>query len=218
MRRISPQDLSTMEYLWRQYAATPRTLAFCARSRAEWRVWGRTLRAKLSESLGGFPAERGDLDARVVEVREHREYRQEKVYFYSEPGVAVPCYVLIPKHTAPPYRPVIALHGHGSDGARLLMGQARGRAELAEMKKLNYDYARQLVQHGFMVFVPVLRSLGESLEPRREYRVGEGLWAKSCEITAHAALLLGRTLLGMRVWDVMRTIDYVHSRDRKSVV
>ena len=201
-----------MAYLWQRYDCQPRALAFRAQTQDEWRVWRDALRAKLIECLGGFPSERGDLAPRVVEVIEEKEYRREKVYFYSEPGVAVPCYVLIPHKIASPYRAVLALHGHGSAGARLLIGLARTEKERAQIRAYNYDYARQLARRGFMVFAPVQRALGECVEPNRAYRAKTGVWQKSCVITSHASLLLGKTMAGLRVWDVMRTIDYLRAR------
>jgi dienelactone hydrolase len=213
---IPPEHLSTLAYLWRQYAAQPRQLAFRAQTVEQWRTWRDALRARLTECLGGFPTARCDLAPQVVEVVEEEDYRREKVYFYSEPGVAVPCYVLIPRHAAPPYRPVIALHGHGSAGARLLLGLAEGEEEVVQMQGYNYDYARQLARHGFLVFAPVQRALGERLEGPA-FRTGEGLWEKSCEAVTLVGLLLGKTTLGLRVWDVMRTIDYVRSRPEPMV-
>ncbi len=204
--------LSTMEYIWQVYERQPRQLAFRAQDVEEWRVWREQLRAQLRALLGGLPGEPCALAPQVVETVDEDEYRRERVFFYAEPGVAVPCYVLIPRGVTPPYRPVIALHGHGSDGARLLLGLVRDDADRALMRELNYDYARQLARRGFMVFAPVLRALGERNEPNAAFRVGEGAWEKSCEMVANVSLLLGRTLLGQRVWDVMRTVDYIRSR------
>lgn len=212
MQQVPQAHLSTMAYLWRAFTTQPRPLSFHAHTRDEWRAWRAALRVKLTECLGGFPLARCALSPRVVEVVERENYRQEKVYFYSEPAVAVPCYVLTPRDAPPPYRPVIALHGHGSDGARLLLGDARGKKERAQIKSYNYDYARQLAQHGFMVFAPVLRALGERMEIEPAFRVGAGVNAKSCEMVASVSLILGRSLAGLRVWDVMRTVDYIRSR------
>ena len=209
---IPQEHLSTLAYLWRQYEAQPRRLAFGAQTLDEWRAWHAALRAALAECLGGFPADRCALASRLVEVVEEPDYRREKVVFYSEPGVAVPCYVLIPRTAAPPHRPVIALHGHGSDGARLVLGLAQGDEELAHMQALNYDYGRQLAQRGFMVVAPVLRDLGERMEPTSAFRVGAGVWEKSCPMAALVGILLGRSLAGLRAWDVMRTVDYLRTR------
>jgi dienelactone hydrolase len=211
---IPHEHLSTMSHLWREYENTPRALAFRAQTQSEWRAWRDALRAKLIECLGGFPTERCDLAPRVVEVVEEKEYRREKVYFYSEPDVAVPCYVLTPRQIASPapHRAVIALHGHGSDGARFLLGLARTDKERAQLRAYNYDYARQLARRGFMVFVPVQRALGECVESNRAYRARSGVWKKSCVMTALVGSLFGKTLGSMRVWDVMRTIDYIRTR------
>jgi dienelactone hydrolase len=209
---IPQEHLSTLVYLWRYYGAQPRQLAFRAQTPDEWPAWSDALRARLLECLGGFPTDRCDLAPQVVEAVEEPDYRREKVYFYSEPGVAVPCYVLIPRSAAPPYRPVIALHGHGSDGARLLFGLTRDNQELEHLQALNYDYARQLAQHGLMVFVPVLRDLGERIEAQPAFRTGAGPWEKSCQMSALVGLLLGKSLAGLRVWDVLRTVDYIRSR------
>jgi fermentation-respiration switch protein FrsA (DUF1100 family) len=38
------------------------------------------------------------------------------------------------------------------------------------------------------------------------------VWQSSCRAVAANALLLGRTLLGLRVWDVLRLIDYIRMR------
>jgi len=201
-----------MSYLWREYERTPRALAFRAQTQDEWRAWRDALRAKLIECLGGFPTERCDLAPRVAQVVEEKEYRREKVYFYSEPEVAVPCYVLIPRKVTPPYRAVIALHGHGSDGAYLLLGLPRREKDRAVMRADRLDYARQLARRGFIVFVPVQRALGERVEKSGAYRERSGRRAKSCTLATLTSFMLGRTMVGLRVWDVMRTIDYIRTR------
>ncbi len=208
---VPPDHLSTLAYLWRQYDQQPRQLAFRAQTLDEWQAWRTALRSRLTECLGGFPTEHCDLTSQVAEVVEEADYRREKVYFYSEHGVAVPCYVLTPRSVAPPYRPVIALHGHGSNGARLIVGLTTSDGEQAHVRELNYDYARQLARHGFMVFAPTQRAMGERME-QPAFRSGDGPWVKSCDMVTSVGLLLGRTTLGLRLWDVMRTIDYIRTR------
>ncbi len=209
-------NYETMPLLWRRYETLPRQLAFRAQTRDEWETWHAALVGKLTELLGGFPPERCALDAHVLESGETPDYVWEHVAFQTEPGLFVPCYVLIPRHVQPPYRPVIALHGHGTDGATYLLGRVMDEAtrekEEAEIRTLEQDYARQLALHGFMVFVPVQRGFGERLETGPNTTKDAGPWSKSCRALAFNALLLGKTLLGSRVWDVMRTIDYARSR------
>jgi dienelactone hydrolase len=245
-------EYSTLDSLWRQYDAMPRQLSFRARTGEEWIAWRRALRHKLEELLGGFPREKVPLrevrlescdvefpsrdrrsrrkripmrSMRARQTREVDRYRQEKVAFQTEPGIYVPCHVLLPHGVEPPYRPVIAMHGHGTGGVAHLLGQAVNGAEpqedLAHLRAKNADYARQLAQHGFMVFVPEQRGFGErkELEPgmNNAGKSGHPRSAKSCRALSWNAMLMGKTILGLWVWDIKRTIDYVRSRPEEMV-
>lgn len=212
-------DAQTLPSLWRRYDAMPRQLAFRARDLAEWAEWHEELEHRLVAVLGGFPSRHPPLDPVTLEEEENRDFRIEKVAFQSEPDVWTPCYVLTPRHVSPPYRPVIALHGHGIGGAahvvgRILEESLREREE-AHIARHNYDYAAQLARHGFMVVAPEQRGLGERLESWPQAITmddGDPIWRKSCRSVALNALLLGKTLIGLRVLDVMRTIDYIAAR------
>ncbi|MCC6457758.1 MAG: dienelactone hydrolase family protein [Caldilineaceae bacterium] len=209
-------DFTTLTTLWQEYEGMPRQLACRATTTEQWDAWRERLHAKLVELLGGFPATKAPLQPVLLETRELPEYRLEKVALQSEPGIYIPCYVLIPHQVAPPYRPVIALHGHGSGGAAHLLGLTRNQAtraeELAHIEAHNYDYAHQLARRGFMVFVPEQRGFGERMEDHAGLVNGSEMWQSSCRALAFNAMLMGKTVLGMRVWDVMRTLDYIASR------
>jgi dienelactone hydrolase len=103
---------------------------------------------------------------------------------------------------------VIALHGHGSWGAGAIVKAPDDPLGAALHQQLNYDYAGQLARRGYMVFVPELRGFGNRMEAD-EYREGEAGWVSSCYAVGVNALLLGKTLLGLRIYDVMRLIDYI---------
>ena len=211
MDRLTDFELRTLPGLWSSYEQTPRQLGFQARSQAEAAAWQTALRERLAQLLGGFPKQRVDLDAHMIDCAEDDGFTRELVVFQSQPGAYVPCYVLIP-HSAPPFRPVIALHGHGTGGARWLVGLPADAAEDESIRAHNYDYARQLVRRGFMVFAPVQRGFAERLEDAPLRDTADPLWHSSCRPLALNALLLGATLLGLRVWDVLRLIDYLRAR------
>lgn len=212
------RDYTSVAALWARYERTERSHAFRARTREEWLDWRETWQASLLDLLGGLPKRTVPLDPEVLWARDEDDYRLEKVSFRSEPGQFVPCYVLIPRAVEPPYRPVIALHGHGTGGAAHILGlildEATRAAELAHIESMNYDYARQLARHGFLVFAPELRGFGERMEPWPALREDhhDPLWQSSCVALSFNALLQGKTAIGLRVWDVMRTIDYIYSR------
>jgi dienelactone hydrolase len=120
--------------------------------------------------------------------------------------------VLIPRTAAGPFRTVIALHGHGAAGARHVLGLLANGAEDELARRANYDYARQLALRGFLVFAPTLRGFAERMEPAPLRDEHEPMYASSCDAASHNALLRGQTLLGLRVWDQMRLIDYIETR------
>jgi dienelactone hydrolase len=212
MSNLTDYELRTLPGLWSWYEQAPRQLAFRARTTGEAVAWQTALRERLAALLGGFPDGRVDLDAQTFERVEEENYTREMVVFQSQPGEYVPCYVLLPRDAKAPLRPVIALHGHGPGGARPLVGLAANEAEADSLRVHNYDYARQLARRGFAVFAPIQRGFAERMEdPPLRDKAGT-VWQSSCRSVAVNALLLGRTLLGLRVWDVLRTIDYIRAR------
>src|SRR5688500_9953979 len=83
-RRFDP-----VAYTLDLYSAAPRRLRFQARARNEAEAWQKTLRAKLTELIGGFPAARQPLRPITLETRTFPGYTREKVIFDSRPGVSV---------------------------------------------------------------------------------------------------------------------------------
>lgn len=213
-------NFCTLPGLWRQYDDAPRRLAYPGGALHEIANWQMALRSELTRLLGLGPAPSPititSNDAQVQETASLDAYTRELVVLRVAPEEHMPCYVLIPNHVAPPYRPVIALHGHGTWAATPLIGMAASHAEAAFIRLLNYDYAHRLALHGFMVFVPVLRGFGERMEapPLREVHdpADPEAWISSCKYEAVNALMLGKTLLGLRVADIIRLIDYIRSR------
>jgi dienelactone hydrolase len=212
MPNLSDFELRTLPELWRHYEHAPRQLAFRARTRAEADAWQAALRERLRQLLGGFPETAPDLDVHTIETVEEDGYTRELLVFQSQPGEYVPCYVLTPRAPNAPLRPVIALHGHGLAGARPLVGLAEGADEAESMRAQNNDYARQLALRGHMVFAPIIRGFAERMEDAPHSDTGKPLWPSSCRVLSVNAMLLGRSLLGLRVWDVMRLVDYIRSR------
>jgi dienelactone hydrolase len=216
----NPISFGTLDSLWRAYAQQSRILACTATTEEAWASWHAQLKAKVIELLGGFPAEQTPLHPQILGTDDLPAYRMEKVAFQSETDIYVPCHVLIPRHVSPPYRTVIALSGHGSGGAVHILGRVRDEstreAELAHIAAHNYDYAHQLACRGFMVFVTEQRGFGERMESQPGMTFGDPMWRSSCRSLAFNALLMGRTLLGMRVWDVIRTIDYMATRSEET--
>jgi dienelactone hydrolase len=190
------------------YASAPRRLRFQARTRAEAEQWQRELGAKIAELVGGFPTARAPLRPHTIESRSFPAYRREKIVFDSRGGVSVLAYVLTPSRPTPPSPVMICVPGHGR-GVDDIVGideQGRDRTDKAGYQ---HDFAVQVVEAG--VAAVAIEPMGFGCR-RDALNAQRGLGQKGCEPIAGGALMLGQTLIGWRVWDVMRTLDYIATR------
>jgi dienelactone hydrolase len=190
------------------YATAPRRLRFQARTRAEAEAWQGELRAKLTELVGGFPLDRPPLRPQSIESRSFSGYRREKVVFDSRAGVSVLAYVLMPSRAQPPVPAIICVPGHGRGVDDIVGIDERGR-ERTDKAGYQHDFAIQVAEAGLAAIA--IEPMGFGCR-RDALNAERGLAQKGCEPIAGGALMLGQTLIGWRVWDIMRTIDYIASR------
>lgn len=162
--------------------------------------WQAKAREKLCELLG--------LPYDLCEPRFAVEYREETDDFYetrflfqSEEGYFVPCHFLAPKRKTEERPPVmICLQGH-STGMHISLGRTKYPDDDGAFEG-ERDFALEAVRRGFCAVAMEQRCFGErGGNPRPD-----------CYGTAMTALLSGRTLLGGRVWDVMRLIDVLEAQ------
>lgn len=186
----------------------PRVYEFRAETIEEWKEWRISLKDKLIELLGGFP-ERILLEPEVLERKEFDTYFRERVVFNSAPSVSVVGYLLIPKGVKFPVPGVVALHGHGY-GKDDIVGIWEDGTERTTPDGYQKDFAISLVKNGFVTFAIEQVCFGERREPED---INKDKYQSSCRKASFWAMLLGKTVLGMRVWDVMRAIDYLETRE-----
>ena len=202
-RRFDP-----VAYTRDRYSAAPRRLRFQARTRAQAEEWQQTLRAKVTDLVGGFPSERHPLRPVTLETRTFPGYRREKIVFDSRPGVSVLAYLLLPDKTQPPVPSVICVPGHGRGVDDIVGIDERGR-ERTDKAGYQHDFAIQVAEAGMAAVAIEPMAFGCRRDP---LNARQGLSRKGCEPAAGGALLLGETMIAWRVWDVMRTIDYIATR------
>lgn len=200
-------DLDPVRWTKERYRSAPLRLTFRATTRPEAEAWQQELRVKLVELLGGFP-ERTPLQPETLEIKSYPSYRRERVFFFSRPGVAVTGYLLLPNDRKPPYPVVIAVPGHGR-GVDDIVGLDEHGADRTGDPGYEADFAIQAVQHGLAAFAIEPMCFGYRRDP---LTVAKGPRESSCQPAAGAALLLGETMIGWRVWDVMRSIDWISTR------
>jgi dienelactone hydrolase len=207
MTKKNPEpEYSPSDVHYRLMAVTKQSMAYRG---GDVKKWQQTLRRKLRRLVGEMPKTRTALNVRHLWRRAHRLGTIEKIVFTSEPHCDVPAYVCIPEEAEPPYTWLICLQGHSTG-----MHNSIGVRLEDETKPLDVagdrDFGIGCMAHGCAALCIEQRSFGERKEKKQKMPAPSG---SGCQDAAMHALMLGRTLLGERVYDVDRGIDYLASRD-----
>ena len=167
--------------------------------------WQRAARVRLTELLGLAQIEAHRTDPRpTVEYDRYDEKlhaREIRFRFFSEENVSVPCHLLIPADAAEPLPVVICLQGH-STGMHISLGRPKYPGDEQDIHGGDRDFAVRTVREGLCALTLEQRCMGEC---------GGTPEGPACQEPALRALLLGRTMIGERVWDIMRAIDVLES-------
>ena len=159
------------------------------------------IKEKLTELLGDRP-ERVPLDPIVEETVEHEEYTERRISFAVEQDVRAVCIFCIPKLGKKKYPLAICLQGHGK-GMHVSMGRRKYESEKPDTG--DRDVAIQALKRGYAALSLDQRGFGER---RTDVEMPTGKdGSPKCQVTAMNALMVGRTLIGERCWDVSRAID-----------
>ena len=205
---LEDREFDPVAFAHALYESTPRRLGFQATTRAEAEAWQKALRAKVLELLGGFPAPSAPLRPKVLETRNYPGYRREKVIFDSRPGSTVLAYVLIPARSASPLPSLICLPGHGR-GVDDIVGIDERGTDRTDKSGYAHDFAIQVAEAGLAAVA--IEQIGFGCR-RDRLNASRGLAQKGCDPAAGMAQMLGQTLIGWRVWDVVRTLAYISTR------
>lgn len=190
------------------YTRQPRQLAFRATSVDEFAAWQNTFRAKIREILGiGGRALPQHVSAQLVQSVDRGSYVEEKYALDVGESLPAPMYLLVPK-TAPPYKTILAFHGHNPSVQYII-----GNYPNEEAKQKNYsedgNWAQVLAQAGYLVCAVEQRGFGERLSNQ----LNAPTYPISCRHLSFEYLLEGRTMLGERCWDGMVALTYLLNRE-----
>lgn len=163
-------------------------------SREEYDAYRLEMRKRLIESIGGLDIEKTPLNAKTVARIPCDGYSIEKVLFESRPGVYVTSLLFLPDAAKfkPPYQGILLTCGHtytGKGADKYLRGCVLG------------------AKAGFavLIFDPIAQGERE--------QVPGGLLCDPHNRYGSLAALLGQSTLRQRLWDGIRAIDYLTSRD-----
>ena len=168
--------------------------------------WQARLRPKVRSLVGMPSGDRIALNPRTLWKRDHTYGSIEKIVFSSEPGSDVVAFLCLPKNATPPYSFFICVQGH-TTGAHHSIAVERDDNSIAMAVAGDRDFGLQCMARGIGALCIEQRSFGE----RREL-VQEQVSTHGCHDAAMHALMLGRTLIGERVFDVDRSLDYLATR------
>ena len=170
-------------------------------------AWQRKLRRKVRSLLGETCRDRVDLNVRSLWKRDHPLGTIEKIAFTAEPYADVVAFVCLPSSVEPPYPWFVCVQGH-STGMHNSIGVERDNNAKPIEVAGDRDFGLGCMRRGVAALCIEQRSFGERREQVQEHTANHG-----CHDATMHALMLGRTLLGERVYDVDRGIDYLHTRD-----
>lgn len=162
----------------------------------------------LKRALGEPPDRSFPLGARVLERKDYGDFVLERVAYTTMEALHVPVMVLLPKEGRRPWPAVLACHGHGN-GQRDAAGLDPEGMELDD-PGIHNRFAVRLARQGMVVVIPEImgfgvRRMAEELKANPNY--------SSCATLSAQLLMHGKTLAGMRVYEAMRAVDYLESRE-----
>jgi dienelactone hydrolase len=205
--KVNTAEFDPVAWSRKRWESAPLQMTFRAENRKQAEAWQKGLRAKVVELIGGFPDRGPAPKAEIVEVKEYPNYRREKFVFESRPGSMVLGYVLSPK-TAGPHAAMVCVPGHGRGVDDIVGIDDKGR-DRTDKDGYQHDFAIQAVEHGMAAIAIEPMAFG----CRRDAKTAsKGLSTSACQPAAGAALLFGETMIAWRVFDVMRTIDWIGTR------
>lgn len=208
---INEAPLTPDNYLARMRRPQAAKYSFDAHDAAGLLHWQRSFRSALTDRVGlSRIAAQCTSGPRVAYRDEARlsDHTREHWAIESEPGVWVPFFLLRPLHADEPRPLVITPHGHSTRGRFLYCGIAETDADRREIEDGDRDIALQAVRAGYIAIAPEARAFGDSRGKRQRSEDH----TCSCQDWQMRATMLGRSLIGERVWDVMRLIDYAQTR------
>ncbi|MCL2365200.1 MAG: acetylxylan esterase [Defluviitaleaceae bacterium] len=137
-------------------------------------------------------------------------YTRTKMVLQTEAFVYMPFFVLRPHGLATGERrpAVICPNGHFNRAKESVAAVRHVPGVLEDMADAHTHHAEDFVQRGYIAFCPDVRGFGERAE-----RATQGGYECSCTHLNRMGIPLGRSALGMQVYDLVKLIDYIETRD-----
>ncbi len=219
---------SYLSFFQNLYRSMELKYKFHSSSSEEFTEWKQSFREELVRTMG--------LD-RLQEIEESSAVSHEPVLTGSKqmdgyirqrfvmetlPEVYMPFYVLIPgtdENTTVKRKAVIAIPAHGANKETVAGNKENTPAREKLSRTPKEAYGLELVRQGYLVFCPDPPGYGERQEPmlyEDSYfnpEQKQNPLDSSCRLLSITAEAFGLSLMGLMVWDLMRLLDYICSRE-----
>ena len=164
--------------------------------------WQKRAKVKLWELLGLNRMQECEEDFFIEREEQKEGYREVHFSFQSEKGYYVPCCALLPDNMKYSQKTAICIQGH-STGMHISYGVSKFEGDVQRLNEGDRDFAIRALQEGYAAVCIEQRYMG------RCGQTSHGNPSCLLQGTALPSLLIGRTAIGERVWDVMRLIDVI---------
>jgi len=212
LKPIQQPDLQPITGLWNLYHPGNAPYRFQAATMEEARNWQAKTRSALTEAIGFAYLPAGDFEPQLLERTDKGDYIREKWLIRTWQSAVMPFYLLIPKGSEAPHRLALALHGHGY-GVKDIVGIWEDGEERNTEDGYHRDFGVSLCRRGFMVAAPEISCFGERTNDYTHLNttIGQPV-PDTCHHTAAMAFHLGGSVVGLRVFDARRLLDFLCAR------
>lgn len=155
----------------------------------------RELMKQSVERLTAFERRTGPVKVTPLGQIEKDNYRVEKLVYESEPGIVVPALLFIPRRRSERSPAVIYVHGEG---------KGAGGAPEGDIPRL--------AARGYVVLAVDVRGCGETRPVPNDDQSRDVYRYFGHYDSAMTAILIGKTLVGMRAEDIVRGVDMLAAR------
>ena len=182
------------------------------KSEAACRAWQKERREFFLRQIGGLP-ERTPLNAQIVGTLQGKGYRVEKIIFESRPGFHVTANLYLPE-SPPPWPAVLVPCGHSHDG-KVAGHYQRASILLAKhgMAAMCYDPIGQGERYQMLDLTQERKVFDDAKHVQVPHPNVRFLCTIEHTMVGLGSILLGGNVAQYRIWDGMRVIDYLQSRN-----
>jgi dienelactone hydrolase len=173
------------------------------KTKADWEMFRAEHLAKLRGSLGRFPEAPKEVKVVTTKKLQGDGFTIENIIYESRPGLYVTANLYVPEKTAKPMPGFIVIHSHHNPKTQ------------GELQDMGMNWARQ----GCLVLIPDMLGHGERRQhpfpnaksyPEKFKVDRQDYWFRYN--TAMQLHLVGESLMGWMVWDLMRGLDVLYQR------